>query len=106
MDGIHNVDDVRYIARRDVAGAAVMGFARSPYAHGRATDLGSATSQSEIRMMPGVLKAVRPGRAVVRSLVPKPSDAIPRSAGNLAASADAKIKVRASGKPTSFYVSG
>ena len=32
MDGIHGVDDVCYIARRAVAGAAVMGLTMSPYA--------------------------------------------------------------------------
>ena len=32
MDGIHGVDDVRYMARRAVAGAAVMGLMMSPYA--------------------------------------------------------------------------
>ena len=32
MDGIHGVDDACYIARRAVAGAAVMGLTMSPYA--------------------------------------------------------------------------
>ena len=32
MYRIHDVDDVRHIARRAVAGAAVMGLTMSPYA--------------------------------------------------------------------------
>ena len=67
MDGIHGVDDVRYMARRAVAGAAVMGLTMSPYIRpGRATDLTNDPAERRKPRSTPSLGAAAAGRALSR----------------------------------------